>query len=201
MAQVSYPGLFPFCVTPITNGSLVGSGTQYPIGLSLQDAMTLYWKDKTFSFVAGGTTVTSGITSSIAYHDYNKSIYTATINSELDLVCNTGWLSYSAVGVNAGTQHFPDGHTQTLIGNFYFQILNSQSMYLYNNSYYPKIEYSGSFDNAPLSFSTYNTFSGVSAGTLTILGATTPIYASYPSGTTAYLIASIFGTTTWPYNP
>ena len=43
-----YPQSFPFCIS--TESTPVGSGTLYPIGMSLEDAMALFWKSKTFSF-------------------------------------------------------------------------------------------------------------------------------------------------------
>jgi len=47
-----YPQLFPFCIPTEkeTQSTPVGSGTLYPIGMSLEDAMALFWKSKTFSF-------------------------------------------------------------------------------------------------------------------------------------------------------
>lgn len=47
-----YPQLFPFCIAPEkeTESTAVGSGTLYPIAMSLEDAMALFWKSKTFSF-------------------------------------------------------------------------------------------------------------------------------------------------------
>ena len=44
---------FPFCISPEeeTQDIQVGSGTNYPIGMSLTDAMGLYWKNKTFSSI------------------------------------------------------------------------------------------------------------------------------------------------------
>jgi hypothetical protein len=47
-----YPKSFPFCIPTEkqTQSTPVGSGTLYPIGMSLEDAMALFWKSKTFSF-------------------------------------------------------------------------------------------------------------------------------------------------------
>jgi len=44
---------FPFCI-PLekeTKDIPVGSGTNYPIGMNLEDAMYLFWKNKTFSSI------------------------------------------------------------------------------------------------------------------------------------------------------
>jgi hypothetical protein len=46
-----FPKYFPFCIPPEeeTSDIPVGSGTAYPIGMSLADAMSLYWKSIAFS--------------------------------------------------------------------------------------------------------------------------------------------------------
>ena len=41
--HASYSGYFPFC---ITEGGEVGNNTSNPVGMSLEDAMALYWKPK-----------------------------------------------------------------------------------------------------------------------------------------------------------
>jgi hypothetical protein len=40
-----FPKYFPFCVEE-TDGA-TGDGTEYPFAMSLEDAMALYWKNKT----------------------------------------------------------------------------------------------------------------------------------------------------------
>jgi hypothetical protein len=44
---------FPFCIPPEkeTKDIQVGSGTNYPIGMTLEHAMALYWKSRTFSSI------------------------------------------------------------------------------------------------------------------------------------------------------
>jgi hypothetical protein len=48
-----FPKSFPFCIPPEeeTKDIQVGSGTNYPIGMTLEHAMALYWKSKTFSSI------------------------------------------------------------------------------------------------------------------------------------------------------
>jgi len=59
-----FPKSFPFCIKPEeeTIDIPVGSGTEYPIGMSLADAMFFYWKNKTFSSIVNltGTAVVDG---------------------------------------------------------------------------------------------------------------------------------------------
>jgi hypothetical protein len=52
-----FPKSFPFCIAPEeeTKDIPVGSGTQYPIGMNLADAMFFYWKNKTFSSIVNLT--------------------------------------------------------------------------------------------------------------------------------------------------
>lgn len=48
-----FPRYFPFCI-PLekeTSNIPVGSGTAYPIGMSLADVMSLYWRSITFSHI------------------------------------------------------------------------------------------------------------------------------------------------------
>jgi hypothetical protein len=52
--HASYSGYFPFC---ITQGGSVGDNTEHPIGMSLEDAMALFWKPKTFRIVESWDTV------------------------------------------------------------------------------------------------------------------------------------------------
>jgi len=44
-----FPKSFPFCISEDSGDIPVGSGTAYPIGMSLADAMGLFWKSRTFS--------------------------------------------------------------------------------------------------------------------------------------------------------
>ena len=55
--HASYSGYFPFC---ITEGGDVGNNTSNPVGMSLEDAMALYWKPKTFRIVESWNTTWGG---------------------------------------------------------------------------------------------------------------------------------------------
>jgi hypothetical protein len=52
--HASYSGYFPFC---ITEGGVVGDNTEHPIGMSLEDAMALFWKPRTFRITESWNTV------------------------------------------------------------------------------------------------------------------------------------------------
>ena len=52
--HASYSGYFPFCITEEGD---VGDNTSNPVGMSLEDAMALYWKPKTFRIVESWNTI------------------------------------------------------------------------------------------------------------------------------------------------
>jgi hypothetical protein len=51
--HASYSGYFPFCITEEGD---VGDNTSNPVGMSLEDAMALYWKPKTVRIVESWNT-------------------------------------------------------------------------------------------------------------------------------------------------
>ena len=55
--HASYSGYFPFCITEEGD---VGDNTSNPVGMSLDDAMALYWKPKTFRIVESWNTTWGG---------------------------------------------------------------------------------------------------------------------------------------------
>jgi hypothetical protein len=126
MAKVSYLGSFPFCPNPIDDPTLVGVGTTYPLGLTLNELTHLYWKVKQISVhieqtlsvsgsklngSPGGFTDPKDLAGSINETSYMDS--SATI--ETDLVCNNSFSSNSY---------------------FYFSF---SDCYYYSNLYYPHI--------------------------------------------------------------
>ena len=46
--HASYSGYFPFCLSE-GDPSSVGTGTAFPLGMSLQNAMLLYWRIKSLN--------------------------------------------------------------------------------------------------------------------------------------------------------
>lgn len=50
-----FPNYFPFCI--YEGEGDIGDGTEYPIGMTLEDAMTLYWKAKTFRIIETWNTI------------------------------------------------------------------------------------------------------------------------------------------------
>ena len=89
-----YPGIFPMCIQPTTDGNLVGKGTAYPVGMTLVDAMTFFWKSKKFQITGTiKTTFTntpSNTKNSYAINDFytfNADNGGFIPNSELDYIC------------------------------------------------------------------------------------------------------------------
>lgn len=67
---------FPFCIPPEeeTKDIQVGSGTQYPIGMTLEHAMALYWKSITFSsIISFSASVVANYDSNLIYINANGS--------------------------------------------------------------------------------------------------------------------------------
>jgi hypothetical protein len=56
--HASGSGYFPFCI--YEGAGDIGDGTYYPVGMTLEDAMTLYWKAKSFRIVETWNTIQSG---------------------------------------------------------------------------------------------------------------------------------------------
>jgi len=56
--HASYSGYFPFCIYEGNLGQ-VGSGTAFPLGMSLENAMLLYWKIKSFKLTAPSSSKTA----------------------------------------------------------------------------------------------------------------------------------------------
>lgn len=165
MAKVCYLGDIPYCVQTITDPTLVGTGTLFPLGVSYDDLIALYWINREFTTSinisideSGGLKSTGG-----GSHSY-KSIVTAgaaysgggaQIKDETGLVCqclnyyydksfNSGWLSvkYGGSPITTSVTTF-----FTLFANGGFPIYKLNDKYYmyfdfefysnaYNNQYY-----------------------------------------------------------------
>jgi len=74
--HASYSGYFPFCLSEGDPNS-VGAGTAYPLGMSLENAMTLYWRIKSYRLTGMVNLSASAITIG-TYPVYINSSVTAT---------------------------------------------------------------------------------------------------------------------------
>lgn len=92
--HASKSGYFPFCLEEATEGQY-GPGTDRPFEMSLEDAMTLYWKYRTFKVTGSITCSFSGTGSFGEFYSYE---FSATGTGNLidneqakmsDLVCNS----------------------------------------------------------------------------------------------------------------
>jgi hypothetical protein len=190
MAQVRYLGLFPFCVTPTDDASLVGDGTWYPLGFTKEEVCALYWKNKSYNFsVTDIGFVNYGSETTINYESegtgvstYSESPSTFTPTIETDFIC---------ADVVSKTILFTDG-TLNWIYLFGYEFaktefnypLLSTNCYFYNNQYYPLIAISG-----PIGLVSLRDFAAKNRGwtqaqvdlisvtaTCTFLGRTVPLY-------------------------
>jgi hypothetical protein len=146
MAEVHYAGLFPFCATQTDDSNLVGSGTIYPVGFTLDEFCYFYWKIKKFKFT--GDVYPSPpndwhiddcldyyplYTGPFSPYDHNPPISGYFIpTNELDLVCN--WTQDHFIA-------FEGRGYGILI--FYSSFVNMPNVYFYDNKYWPSIQIVG----------------------------------------------------------
>jgi hypothetical protein len=149
MAEVSYLGLFPFCVTPTDDASLVGDGTWYPLGFTKEEVCALYWKNKSYNIACTDVgSVTYGGTETIPWDrgatgvaDYvaDSNFFTPTI--ETDFIC--------ADVVSKPIIWFQEPFTgnEAQVYSFGYEFWNglgyslSTNCYYYNDQYYPLIAF------------------------------------------------------------
>ena len=147
MARVSFPGIAPFCYTATNNGSLVGDGTFYPVGLTIEEFCYLYWKVRTFKFVGSSTVelfpdvyVTNSVDDCLAIIDdplvFNPS-------SELDLVCDWTVDQFYAAQVTKPLDPPYSGSAIYDIGLFLGFLFPMPNLYFYNGLYWPWLNFSG----------------------------------------------------------
>jgi hypothetical protein len=143
-----FPKSFPFCIPPQeeTQDIDVGSGTNYPIGMSLTDAMALYWKSRVFacsaSAFASGTIV-DVVTASMNYSSSGNLALNGNILWPIkmsEMIC--GSARYFGIGTGAGSITSTLDTSFTLQGaqtqlNFFG--LYGESLILRNGAYYPYI--------------------------------------------------------------
>lgn len=152
-----FPTYFPFCIYEGGDGS-VGDGTEYPVGMTLEDAMTLYWKAKTFRIVETWNTtnidtgtIVVGSTNTILTPDGN-------LNTMTDVSCWTNIESNGRSGTyqitlpsaeNPGPYSFQDYIHLWLFGNVGVIYRNGlyypQILFFREGGYYQYIEWASFF--------------------------------------------------------
>jgi len=143
-----FPKSFPFCVPPEeeTQDIQVGSGTNYPLALTLEHAMALYWKSRVFSCLAStsaSAVIPDDVTASMNYSSSGNLALNGNILWPIkmsEMIC--GSARYFGIGTGAGSI------TSTLDTNFTLQLAQTQlnffglygeSLILRNGAYYPYI--------------------------------------------------------------
>lgn len=137
-----FPTYFPFCI--YDGEGDVGDGTYYPVGMSLEDAMALYWKAKSFRIVETWNTIQQDTNASVT--GTTDTILTPSGN--LDTMTDVSCRPLIEASGNAGTFsiYFPQAGGDP--GPFAFQ--DFLAMYLFgdvgvvyrNGLYYPQISFS-----------------------------------------------------------
>jgi len=212
MAHVISFGTFPFCITETSDATLVGTGTSYPIKMTLPEAVSFYWKTKTldssgsFSYQIFGNPTNT-------FPDGGQPFQSSTpYSDETQLACGTSG--------PFGTQQniATDGN-----GLSFSSFGNGIAIYKYQNFYYPYLVienlYSGGFQTLGRSNAKVGDYVGYSDfyygqgyDIPVILNGTTyqvtmvfPGYDASGSIKAGWSITagdySIFQTATWPYNP
>ena len=191
MAQVLYPGLTPFCATPIdVNPSDINS-IFYNIGMNKSQICYFYWKVKYVNVVASYNYLNDGV---MNYYSFNGVLTPYPVqgydlfvpNSETDLICGVGYnqiINYAAetLGVDSVTYRA-------------FQP-NLVQCYFYNGLYYPCLGMAaagGAFRTWP--------FIGGAFGTGTLFGQQIPFYLPFSNSNVQDVNISITAVE-WPYNP
>jgi hypothetical protein len=140
-----FPKSFPFCIAPEeeTKDIPVGSGTEYPIGMSLADAMFLFWKSKTFSSTVNftGTAVVGPPTSQSFTSTYsqngvlNQAEEVVWPNKMSEMICdpNSNYFRGEATGTGSITDVFDPSLGTTVI-------LFLGDIIIRDKKYYPSIE-------------------------------------------------------------
>jgi hypothetical protein len=120
--HASYSGYFPFCIEeapePTEEGSAIGSGTNYPLGMSLENAMKLYWRIKKIKLITPRASATA--------------LAESTKQSEEFLVCTPNPIAGTASYFTTEIFRFTD------IGVFF----QAPFVYKYNDLYYPNFNLS-----------------------------------------------------------
>jgi len=133
-----FPTYFPFCIYEGDEGD-VGNGTPYPVGMSLENAMALYWKAKTFRItetwdvltIYTGTTVV-GTTDTILTPSLN-------LNKMSDLCCRPDLEATGRSGtflITTPSQSSAQHSFQDYITLYLFQ---GDGVIFRNDLYYPQI--------------------------------------------------------------
>jgi hypothetical protein len=199
MPQITFPGLFPFCVTPTDDSSLVGPYTWYPLGLSLVDACAFFWKAKSFKYDLYNESYHFLDTLTYQSIDVGNVIGTSFVpQTETDFVCfKNKYIFWSSPNFNENNNIF---------FNFYGKFYNDPICYKLGDLYYFNLYITGTgfisiYKNTP------KPVNGEEDGTFPfIINDTTyhfPIRYGAINGTSAPLAptGSITIAEEWPYNP
>jgi len=198
MARVSFPGIAPFCYTATNNGSLVGDGTFYPVGLTIEEFCYLYWKVRTFRF-AGSSTVYIGppieedVTSSV--NDCLTIIDDPFIfnpSSELDLVCDWTVDKFYQAEFTKPLDPPEVGNAVYYISLFLGNFFPMPNLYFYNGLYWPWLVFAGwGYESAAGGGSPIPTKA-------IFLGKEVQMYSV---GNITDFSLTVTACTEWPYNP
>ena len=220
---------FPFAVPEkdATFASSVGPQTVYPVGMTLEQALQIYWRAKDYLLVATGNGVRSGITQALAVNQNlpprNAAVGTDSF-SEVDgftpvgpgdlvtgyglreVIPGTGTITGSGTG-GSGTNSAAVFNLQ--VNLFYPEIFAPDPVVRFNGQWWPAMSVSCAVSNTvrlsgggvlSIAFScdSYNPASTTSIGTFSFFGNTVPVHcAALAAGETRTFSGSLSVTDEW----
>lgn len=143
-----FPTYFPFCI--YEGADDVGDGTTYPVGMTLEDAMALYWKAKSFRIVETWNTVAQEGTTTVVGSTDTILTPNGNLNKMSDLCCRPLIEASGSAGTFTLTRggDFPDGpyFFQDFLNLYLFQDVG---VVFRDELYYPEIAFlrSGGFQS------------------------------------------------------
>jgi hypothetical protein len=135
-----FPAYFPFCI--YEGAGDVGDGTTFPVGMTLVDAMTLYWKAKSFRIVETWNTLQDGTDTTVTGSTNTILTPSGNLNKMSDFCCRTAIEASGQSGIfsitlpqatNPGPFSFHD--------NIYLYLFQDVGVVYRDGLYYPQIAF------------------------------------------------------------
>lgn len=126
----SYSGYFPFCINE-AEPSDVGEGTEFPLKLSLEKAIELYWRIKKWNFYINQ----DGVIAEFNFDRVGEFEPTQNPQKEEDLVCN----------IPIGGDFFPSPFDQIQPAIYFNQLYFLINPSTQEKEYYPSISFTGNY--------------------------------------------------------
>jgi len=192
-----FPSYFPFCIYE-GNDYEVGAGTAWPVGMSLEEAMFLYWKVKSFTLVENWNTQGFAPGGSAHVVGTTNTTMTALGNKMSDLICTIPYQTLSTLsGIFIWTNPYTDppnepANKQDTIGLDLFvgfpQIIKIGSIYYPGIYYYRDTGYGYRWSSLAIENDGFTYMASMRLGDLTGDPYSIPVYGDnlYTTYTNTY---------------